>query len=184
MPRSYPSEAVEFCFELYLRFNGQNHERIERDMRKRFPAWSRQNLYSRGNKIGWIEKYGWDAALKDKLANASRTKATSEAQSLYNEIVDTRKAVKRKIDADSNFDRDLIYQHQRYCQLSIAALSRLEDTDASMSGFVAFWERLLDWLPDINQRAARELLAVADDVMERARIEFGGDEDADEETDN
>jgi len=186
MPRQYTSEAVDYCFELYLRFNGQNYDRIEREMRRKRPEWSKwskQNLTSHGDKLGWVEKFGWESALKDKLATASRAKATSEAQTLYNEIVDTRKALKRKIDVDKNFDRDLVYQHQRYCQLSVSVLSRLENTDASISGFVAFWERLLDWLPDINQRAARELLNIADEVMERAQIEFGGDDDSEEEAD-
>lgn len=34
MPKSYPPEAVERCLSLYLRFNGQQHDRIEAEMRR------------------------------------------------------------------------------------------------------------------------------------------------------
>lgn len=34
MPRKYTDEAVEACFQLYLRFHGQQHDKIEEQMRK------------------------------------------------------------------------------------------------------------------------------------------------------
>ncbi len=179
MPRSYSNEAVEGCLRLYLRFNGQQHDRIENEMRKTWPGWSKQNLYTRGKegsqqKIGWIEKYGWEAALKQKLENASKTTALTSAEQLVREIEEVRKRIKQKIDAlGAGADRDLIYQHRDYCKLSIDALTKVEAARDTLGGFVSFWERLLDWLPLISEKAARELLRVADEVIEKAAAEYG-----------
>src|SRR5205085_19523 len=106
MPKSYPDEAREQCLRLFLKFNGQQHERIEREMRKAgWVGWSKQNLYSRGDKVGWIEKYGFDAALKLKLA-ASETQALTRAEELFLEIEQGRKRLKERLDADGWQTRD------------------------------------------------------------------------------
>jgi hypothetical protein len=179
MPTSYNEEAVEHCFRLYLRFNGQQHDRIEQEMRRAgWATWSKQNLYSRGEKVGWVEKFGWKSALEQKIATSSKTAALTSAQELVGEIEEVRKRVKAALDArGANVDKDLIYQHARYCALSIEAQLKLEATRDTLGGFVTFWERLLDWLPEISERAARELLKAADAILERAAAEYGEKKD-------
>lgn len=176
MPRTYNEEAVEKCFQLYLRFNGQQHERIQEEMRKDYPGWSAQNLYTRGRgehqKTGWIEKFGWEAALKLKLASSEKGAATS-AESLFLEIEATRKRIKEALDAAGVADRDLVYQHRDYCKLSVDALSRLEAARDNLAGFVTFWERLCSWLPAISLTATRELLAVGEEILAKAQSEYG-----------
>ncbi len=176
MPRKYDDDAVQLCLGLYLKFAGQQHERIEAEMRKTYPGWSVQNLYTRGlgtnHKQGWVDKYGWDEVLKLKLATNGKAAATS-AEKLFLEIEAQRERLKVALEAQgANADRDLVYQHRDYCTLSINALSRLEAAGDNFAGFVAMWERLCAWLPSISPAATRELLAVAEEVLRMAQNEF------------
>ncbi len=176
MPRKYDDQAVHRCFDLYLRFNGQQHARLEAEMRRVYPGWSVQNLYTRGTganlKVGWIEKYGWADALKLKLATTGKAAATS-AEKLFLEIEATRERIKAALDAQgASADRDLVYQHRDYCKLSIDALTRLEAAGDNFDGFVAMWERLCAWLPEISPAATRELLAVSEEVLSKAQSEW------------
>jgi hypothetical protein len=164
MPRSYPDEAIQDCQRLYLKFNGQQHDRIEAEMRKTWPGWSKQNLYTRGKgpnqKIGWIDKYGWDAALKLHLAARSEGSLT-EAEQLFQEISEIRRKVFEQLKAAGAMaGRDLIYQHRDYTKLSIDALSKIHGAGNTLDSFVAMWERLLDWLQVISPKALAELLTV------------------------
>ncbi|MET0646392.1 MAG: hypothetical protein ABW208_07200 [Pyrinomonadaceae bacterium] len=178
MPKKYTDEAVESCFKLYLRFHGQQHDKIEEEMRKAgWVGWSKQNLYTRGKdknlKVGWIERYGWEHALKLKLSTSDKAAGTS-AEVLFLEIEATRKRIKETLDAGGVLERDLVYQHRDFCKLSIDALARLEAARDNLSNFVAFWERLCAWLPEISPAATRELLAVAEEVLAKAQSEYGG----------
>jgi len=177
MPFSYPSEAIEACLQLYLRFNGQQHDRIEVEMRRTWPGWSKQNLYSRGEKIGWIEKYGWEAALKQKLALSTEQGTLTADEQLIRDVEQVRQRVKAQLDAKGakgeGVDRDLVWQFRDLCKLIIEARTKLQARSDTLTAFVTFWERLLDWLPEIDARAASELLKVADAVLERAAAEYG-----------
>lgn len=172
MPRSYPTEAVKECFDLYLKHNGQQHDLIEAEMRRRWPGWSKQNLYSRGDKIGWIDRYGWEKAHKLKLAAGAQA-ATTSAETLFSEIEAIRKRLKGEIDAAGVLNRDLIYQHHNYCQLSANLLARRDAARDDLQSFVAAWERLLGWAAEIAPRLASDLINVSGQVMERARAEYG-----------
>ena len=175
MPLKYDDKAVEKCFGHYLRFNGQQHDLIESEMRKEYPGWSKQNLYTRGKdtnrKTGWVEKYGWDEALKLKVATSGKAASTS-AEKLFLEIEATRERIKASLDAQGGLDRDLVYQHRDYCKLSIDALTRMEAARDNLDNFVSMWERLCAWLPEISLEATRALLAVGEEVLARAQAEF------------
>jgi hypothetical protein len=174
--RAYPAEAIEKCFRLYLRFNGGQWDRIEKEMRREWPGWSKQNLGNRGDKLGWIEKYGWEAGLKLHLATKPAGARTS-AETLFNEIEETRKKLFADLQAlGGRQDRDLVYQYRDFCKLSIEALSKVQGAGNTLESFVAFWERLLDMLPEISEKAAAALLAVADQVIERAGAEYAHSE--------
>lgn len=181
MPASYPNEAVEHCKRLYLKYSGQSHDRIQSEMRRAgWPNWSKQNLYSRGDKVGWIEKYGWEKALKIHLdAQAERSRTSSE-QALH-EIEKIRQALYAEIEgANFRAGRDLVYQHLAYTKQYFTALAALKGEARSFDDFVAMWERLLDWLPDLSPKAVAELLKVSEQVLERAVAEYGGkDEERD-----
>jgi hypothetical protein len=175
MPRTYNDEAIEKCAKLYLKFHGQQHERIEAEMRKVWPGWSKQNLYTRGKganlKVGWIEKFGWEEALRLKVATTARQVSTS-AETLFLEIEGVRERLKAALDAQGGTDRDLVYQHRDYCKLSIDAMARLDAGGDNLNSFVAMWERVMTWLPEISLSATHALLEVAEAVLERAKVEF------------
>jgi hypothetical protein len=180
MPSSYGAEVIERCLQLYLKYNGQQHDRIEREMRRAgWSSWSKQNLYSRGDKIGWIEKYGWEQALKEKIALATSAQAKTAEETLFIEMEQIRKRLHYKIHVEGCTDRDVTYQHLAYSRLSIESLAKLKGAGNTFESFVAFWEWLLDLLPDLSELAARELLAVADAVLEKARSKYGEQEEAD-----
>ncbi|HEV7377764.1 MAG TPA: hypothetical protein VGN95_23815 [Pyrinomonadaceae bacterium] len=180
MPSSYPDEAIQDCQRLYLKFNGQQHDRIQAEMRKTWPGWSKQNLYTRGKgpnqKIGWIDKYGFEEALRLHLA-LRPTGAQGAAEKIFTEIEAIRKTLFEKVKTlGPKAERDLIYQHRDYTKLSIEALSKLNGAGDTFEGFVAFWERLLDLLTEIEPKAATELLKVSDAVIEKAKEVYGQDD--------
>lgn len=183
MPASYNEEAVQECKRLYLLFNGQQHDRIQAEMRKRWPSWSKQNLYTRGKgsnfKEGWIDKFGWDKALALSLAQAAERGTFSADEKLVRSIEKVLAKVEASIDAKgAAVERDLVYQFTNLAKLLIEARTKLDARRDTLGGFVTFWERLLDWLPEMNERAARELLKVAEQILERAAAEYGEQDSA------
>jgi hypothetical protein len=175
MPVKYGPDVIKFCLDLYLRFNGQSFDRIEKEMRKQWPNWSRQNLVTRGQKIGWIEQYGWEKALEIKIASAESI-ALTESEVLFKEICDQRRRIKGWLDSAGVADKDLTYQHRDYCKLTIEALNKIEASRDNLEAFTAMWERLMDWLHDIDPKAEKVLLGVSDAVIERAKAEYGDKE--------
>ena len=73
------SRRIEDCRNIFLKYNGQHHELIEKEMRELgHTDFHRRSLYrrfERGScKTGWIERYGWQRLLKDR-ARAAETRA-------------------------------------------------------------------------------------------------------------
>jgi hypothetical protein len=174
----YTNEAVQRCYELYLQFNGGQHERIETEMRKEYPGWSKSNLYDKGKpdskkfRPGWPKLYNWKDALALKVATSGESAATS-AELLFLEIeIVRRRLAKEMATKGAQADKDLVYQHRDYCKLSIDALARLEAARDNLAGFAKLWQDLLKWLPSISEKANRELLKVSDQIIERARLEY------------
>jgi hypothetical protein len=179
MPRFYQDDAIEHCRRLYFKFNGQQHDRIEAEMRRAgWPNWSKQNLYTRGQgenqKIGWIEKFGWEAALKLHLA--TRDEGTqAPADKIFTEIETIRQKIFEELQTKGISQRDLVYQHSAYLRLSIEALNKV-GAGNTLEAFVSAWERLLDWLAVISPTALAELLKVDNLILEKAAAEYGVEE--------
>ena len=149
-------------------------------MRRRWPGWSKQNLYTRGKgenlKLGWIEKFGWEKALEIHLSKRPDAVRTS-AEQAFAEIEEIRRTLFEQVKAmGARVDRDLIYQHRDYSKLFLEAMNKLGGATRTLDDFVAMWEELLDWLPAISEDAARALLKVADAVIEKATAVYGGKE--------
>src|SRR5688500_7612868 len=67
----YPTQMIDDCRELYLKFKGSNHRKIEAEMRaKGWRKFSRQLLYKTevkvNKKANWINRYGWLDLLSPK----------------------------------------------------------------------------------------------------------------------
>lgn len=178
----YGPEAIEKCLTLYLRFNGQQHERIEQEMRKAgYANWQRQYLYTRGHgqheKIGWIEKYGWEKALELHLAQKP-TAALNSAQQLVIETDTIRKMLYDRVRAQgAAFDKETLQFHRDYSRLAIEALTKIAEAKDTLGAWVNFWERLLGWMPDIDLPAAKLLVKHSAAIIEKAEEEFGETED-------
>lgn len=176
MGKRYSNEAIQECLQLYLHFNGGQHERIQTEMRKTWPGWSLNNLYDKGKgknfREGWISLYGWKRALEMKIATSSEGAATS-AELLFLEMEIVRRRLSKELAAKgAEADKDLVYQYRDFCKLCIDALARLDAARDNFASFAKCWEDLLRWLPAISEKAARELLKVSESVIERARTEY------------
>jgi len=78
------SQRIEDCRELYLQYNGEQHELIEREMRERghrdFHRRRLHRRFERGRcRPGWIETYGFDALLKKKLTAEAQRRGGNES---------------------------------------------------------------------------------------------------------
>lgn len=97
------SEKLEICREIYLKYEGKNHELIEKEMRERgYHDFHRRNLYRRFERgthtPGWPETYGWDWLVK-----LQKEAAAKEAQRVLKDhgnspLLDTDKADKNVSD--------------------------------------------------------------------------------------
>lgn len=178
MGKQYNAEAVEQCLRLYLKYNGQQHARIEQDMRRLgYAGWRRNNLYDRGKgknvREGWINKYQWEKTRLERLAQAPMT-TLSNAEKLVREIEEVRRYLYVEIAAvGGRVDKDRLQLHRDYCNLSIGALTKVEAARDTLSAWVSFWERLIDWSVDIDARLAKTLVKHAEALIGRAEKEFG-----------
>lgn len=174
---TYQTEAIEQCRRLYLKHGGQQHSRIEQEMRKVWIGWRKENLYNRGKgenaRLGWIEKYGFERSLEIHLAQKP-TAALNTAQKLVSEIEEIRIKLDREVKTKgiTAVDIKLLYLHRDYSKLSIEALTKVEAARDTLGGFVSFWERFIDWMTDIDAKTARALLKNEDLIIDRAEKEF------------
>ena len=183
MPRQYAPEAIDHCLKLYLKYNGQQHKKIEQEMRKAgWAGWNANYLYTRGKgrhqKLGWVEKYGWEKALQLHLANkVTGAAALNSAEKLVREIEYVRELLYTEIKAQGgNLEKEKLQLHRDYSNLSIAALTKVEAARDTLGAWVNFWERLQDWVLDIDAKAARYLQKYSEPLIARAKLEFGESE--------
>lgn len=174
--RRYDQQAINQAFQLYLKFNGQRHDRIEEEMRADWPGWSKQRLYGRS---GWIQKYAWDAALAIKIS-ADKDAALNSADRLVKEIETVRARLYKQLNDDGVFDGETVKAHKEYAKLSIDALIKIKEARDTLGAFAAMWERLMSWLPDYSNDALEALLQVEEDILTRAAKELGTEEGSDE----
>lgn len=174
--RRYDQVAINKAFQLFLLYNGQRHDKIEEEMREVYPGFSRQTLYSTN---GWIKKYAWEAALEIKVAT-DKHQALNSADKLVNEIETVRERLFKNLQWDGVFDAEAVKAHKEYSKLSIDALIKVKEARDTLGAFAAMWERLMSWLPDYSTDALDALLQVEEEVLKRAAIELGTQEESDE----
>lgn len=168
--KSYPQEAIDFCFQLYLRHHGQ-HDVIELEMRKKYPKWSRSNLYDTKRRFGWVTRFGWEDALKAQIEIKMKASLTGD-EALYHDIRSTRERYSKAIQS-GKADGKVPYLHRDYCQLEIDALARLKAARNRFADFSVFWEDLMRGLPNISRNAFRELVDCSDEILKWAEAEYG-----------
>jgi hypothetical protein len=75
---------IETARSLYLKYGGENHRQIEREMHQRgCEHFTRRVFYNQRKadgtiRPGWIEKYGWKEELASTIGNAERNEQASD----------------------------------------------------------------------------------------------------------
>lgn len=162
----YDQQTINRCFQLYLLYNGKQHERIAAEMRRDYPWFKAERIPV------WEKKYTWDVALKVKIETDKRAALTS-ADELVDEIETVRKQLFELIRKDGSNDKELRAQHIHYCRLSVEALTKVKEARDTLGAWLVFWEKLLEWLPDYSTHSLDALLQVSSAVIDRAAREYG-----------
>ncbi|MGE0133052.1 MAG: hypothetical protein AB7U82_33665 [Blastocatellales bacterium] len=175
-PHRYDQKTINRCFQLYLLYNGKQHERIAAEMRREYPWFNATRIPE------WEKKYAWESALRVKIETDKRAALTT-ADELVDEIETVRKKLYELIKGDGSHDKELTAQHIHYCRLSVEALTKVKEARDTFGAWLAFWERLLDWLPQFSTHALDSLLQISDAVIDRAAKEYGSSDEGDDEDD-
>lgn len=175
----YGSDAIDYCFKLYLKYNGQQFGRIEQEMhRAGWVGWKAQNLRSRGKgktrKAGWIESYGWENALREHLAQKVAPSLDS-AEKLVRDIQFICDGLATEIRAKgvSGVDEKRLKLYESFAGLQISALTKVEAARDTLGGWVNFFERMIEWGVDVDSKLGRLLVKHSAALIARAEKEFG-----------
>lgn len=175
MAKRYDQEAIELARKLYCKYGGRNHEAIEAEMQKVYPGWGKANLHSRGKgdneRLGWIEKYGFDNSLKLHLQKLTES-VNDDEQDLYLGIKAVRKRLQSAV-ASGEATRDELYQYRDFSKLEIEARKNLDLSRDNLETFVAGYEKLLTWSADIDKELAKLLVKHGPRFAELAEAHYG-----------
>ncbi len=183
MPKRYSQEVVERARKLYCENGGKNFDVIENEMRKVFPSWRKQNLIGRGkgkdSRLGWIDEHNFDKSLLE-YQKTQIVAVNDDIQKLYLGIKAVREKLQDKVTGD-NPTRDDIYAFRDFCKLEMEARTKLDLEKDSYETFVAGFEKMLAWLQEIDKNTALAFLSgdTAEQILERARIEYGEEKQSD-----
>ena len=176
MPYKIAPECIEDAFALYLKYNGERFDLIEREMRLRgWHSFDKQCLSNRGKndnfREGWIERFGWKSALAINLAAKSKNFLTN-AEKVYYEVETIREKLFEQIRSSGVNNRDLIWQHDKYAQRSAELLSSIENAKDISRDFAEFLSLLITIAVKISPTLARELCNAEDAIIKHAKEEL------------
>lgn len=169
-------ECIAAAFDLYLKYNGERHDLIEKEMRlKGWIGWNKQCLSNRGIgdnfREGWIERHGWKSALAIHLTARGRTILTS-GERLLAEVETIREKLFDRINTSGVNNRDLIWQHDKYSQRSAEILKQLENAKDISRDFAQFLSFLITIAVKVSPPLARELCNAEEAIIKHAKNEF------------
>lgn len=189
MPSSYPPEAIETCRRLYCKYGGKNHEAIEREMRAAgYARWNKLNLHNRGKegtrgeRMGWIERYGFDNSLRLHI-EMRMAAVNNDEQDLYLGIKTIRKVLQVE-SLGKKASKETRREFREYAKIEIEARRNLDLSKDNFETFGACFENLVIWLGKIDPEAARRLVKNGDKLIEMARVHYGETETEDERADS
>lgn len=174
MPKKTSPECIADAFRLYLKFNGERFDLIEKEMRELgWVNFSRQRIRKRvaNEYIGWEIDFGWKSALEQYLS-AKGKDFLSTAEKVYHEVETIRKKLFDQIQSSGVNNRDLIYQHDKYSQRSAELLEQIEKAKRDNLNFPEFLNFLISISLSISPALARELVNNEDAIIRRAKDEF------------
>jgi len=176
MPKRLAPECVEDAFHLYLKYNGERFDLIQKEMRlKGWTKFSKNCLSNRGIgdnfREGWIDKFGWKNALESYLSTKQKTILTS-GEKLYNEVETIREKIFEQLQQKGVQNRDLVWQHDKYSQRSAEILEQIENARTTEKDFAQFLNWLINISIKISPNLARELCNAEDAIIKKAKEEY------------
>jgi hypothetical protein len=170
------TDQINAAHELFLKYNGESYDRIEREMRALgYRNFKKNQLVGRGEgrtfRKGWINLYGWQKTLEFKLAFRG-TIAITSAESLLFEVEFLRKQLFHQIQGTTPVDVELLKMHDRYAARSAQILSSLETARDNYGNFVFFLRHLLAAATNISPPLAKAICHAEDALLEWAEREF------------
>jgi len=143
-------------------------------MQKVYPGWHRNNLKDKGGKRpmdGWITNYGFENSLKLHLQKLTES-VNDDEQDLYIGIRTVRKAMQDVV-IGKDASKDDIYQYRDFCKLEIEARKNLDLSRDNLETFVAGYEKLTIWAPEIDKDLAKLLVKHGPRFAELAEAHYG-----------
>lgn len=174
MPKKISPNQIEDAFRLYLKYNGERFDLIEREMRAMgYVNFSRQRIRKKkdGEYIGWEIDFNWKNSLTNHLERKGRVFLTN-AEKVYFEVESIREKLFEQIQRSGVNNRDLIWQHDKYSQRSAELLEQIEKAKAGTLNFPEFLSFLIGISLSISPILARELVNAEDAIIKRAKDEF------------
>ncbi len=169
MPSRYEQEAIDLARKFYCDYGG-NGAQIEQAMRRAgYHSWSKQNLYDRGDKLGWITRFGFEKSLKLAL-DAKINAVSSEDERRYRAVVqlaDHYQSLALGGD-DKAVDKFIKLTDQQ-----IALRSKLDLSSASFESFVEAFEQIVMWAKEVDTDLAKLFYRRKDEFIERASLHYG-----------
>ncbi len=177
MPKRIAPECVADAFELYLKYNGERFDLIEKEMRLRgWTGFDQQCLRNRGIgenfREGWTDRYGWKRALESYLAAKSKSYLTS-GEKLLAEVEAIRERIFDRLNTHGVDNRDLVWQHDKYSKRSAEILEQLANAKDDSRDFARFLSLLMRIALKVSPNLARELCNAEDAIIKHAKDEFG-----------
>ena len=175
MPKQYPQNAIDKGLTLYLKYGGKNFDAIEREMRKEYASWSKQLLHTKGTganaRLGWIDKFGWENALKIHLENKVEN-VQDDTQKLYQDIKSIRETLAKKAKGLDASASDL-QNFAKYADLEIKARNLLDLSKSNLETFAEAFDLIGDWLRELDVKIASGYAKYGDKLIEKAEIHYG-----------
>jgi hypothetical protein len=171
-------QCIDDAFDLYIKFNGGRFAQIEEEMRQK--GWDKFNvsvLHNKGKganyREGWITRFGWEDALKLRIATVGIA-ATTSAESLLFEVETIRKKIFMKLETGGVGPgaKDLIYQHDKYISRTTEILDKLEKARDNYANFVFFLQHLLKGATRISPALAEAICDAEEALIDWAEKEF------------
>lgn len=176
MPENKPPECIEDAFKLYLKYNGERFDLIEKEMRLNgWIGFNKRVLKNRGIgknfREGWIDRYQWKKALEIHLMGKGKTILTS-GEKLYQEVETIREKIFEQLQSSGVNNRDLVWQHDKYSQRSAEILAQMDNAKDTLRDFAAFWKFIVTNSVSISPVLARELVNAEEAIIRKAKEEF------------
>jgi hypothetical protein len=101
-----------------------------------------------------------------------------DEQDLYIGIKTTRKDLQKKI-TGKNATKDELYQYRDFCKLEIEARRNLDLSRDNLETFVSGYEKLLNWLSEIDPEGGKAARRKRRKIDELAQAHYGKTEEID-----